>query len=81
MFVSIAVMIIRFKRCALMLVINVLVFIYMISTFMLFKSERIPVNLLDSQADVDAIEFEQEVELPPITRKSNFSILKIYLFR
>ena len=81
MFVSIAVMIIRFKRCALMLVINVLVLIYMISTFMLFKSERIPVNLLDSQADVDAIEFEQEVELPPITRKSNFSILKIYLFR
>ncbi len=69
-----------FKATAFIAIISVLLIIYIFS-FTSIGSERILMKLPLIQPDVETVELEQEVERPPITRKSAFLVLKIYLFR
>jgi hypothetical protein len=70
-----------FKATAFIAIISVLLIVYMMFSFASIGSERILMKLPLIQPDVETVELEQEVERPPITRKSASSVLKIYLFR
>ncbi len=81
MFVPITKTTSKFKAIVSIAVISVHLIIYVILSFMTVDSKRILVKLPVLQADTNTIEIEPEVELPLITRKSAFSVLKTYLFR
>jgi hypothetical protein len=81
MFVPITKTTSKFKAIVSIAVISVHLIIYVILSFMTVDSKRILVKLPVLQADTKTIEIEPEVELPLITRKSAFSVLKTYLFR
>jgi hypothetical protein len=81
MFVPITKTTSKLKAIALIAVITIFLIISMIRSSKSIDSERILVKLPIMQADDETVELEPTAELPPMTRKSAFSVLKTYVLR
>jgi hypothetical protein len=71
----------KLKAIALIAVITIFLIIYMILFSKSVDFGRILVKFLVMQAADETVELEPTAELPPITRKSAFSVLKTYVLR